>query len=360
DRVLAIPSPYLTYKVEYPRAIWHYTRGWAFLRTGLVGDARASRDSVYAIARAASPADSVVNNSTRDLLSIAGAILSGEILAAALATYGRDIYGAVFGWQLPLAFQALAIVSALVECFMVFGLWLPRLRRLAFVTGALFHLSIEAILPVRVFSFAMIAAYTLFLPAARLEVFVRARRERFLLTTVCGVLAAFAIHASLAWLLQNVSTPRRPQFALFLALGIFFGAVIAFPRWAAPSTGGRALVPVSLRVPLFTGLVLLQLWGALKPLFGYTNRFGWKMFTEVTRVGGAIEIERGGGWSEYEQSTWGNKLKPIWDSLSEQRDLMLGSAERVLADEPEATRARVRLRYEQNGERGEELIEVGR
>jgi tetratricopeptide (TPR) repeat protein len=82
DRVLAIPSPWLTYKVAYPRGIWHFTRGWAFLRKGDFANAQASRDSVYAIATAVGPADSVVNNSTQDLLRITGALLSGEILAA--------------------------------------------------------------------------------------------------------------------------------------------------------------------------------------------------------------------------------------------------------------------------------------
>jgi tetratricopeptide (TPR) repeat protein len=82
DRVLSIPSPYLTYKVQYPRAMWHYTRGWAFLRKGNFAEAEANRDSVYAIARAVGPADSVSNNSTQSLLWVAGAILSGEILAA--------------------------------------------------------------------------------------------------------------------------------------------------------------------------------------------------------------------------------------------------------------------------------------
>ncbi|HEV7589196.1 MAG TPA: hypothetical protein VGO40_13860 [Longimicrobium sp.] len=82
DRVLSIPSPYLTYRVAYPRGIWHFTRGWAFLRQGKISDAEASRDSVYEIARAVGEADSVVNNSARALLRIAAGTLSGEIFAA--------------------------------------------------------------------------------------------------------------------------------------------------------------------------------------------------------------------------------------------------------------------------------------
>lgn len=82
DRVLAIPSPYSTYPVAYPRAMWHYTRGWAYLRTGDPTRARASRDSLYKIAASVSPDSSVSNNSTQALLHVAGAVLSGEILAA--------------------------------------------------------------------------------------------------------------------------------------------------------------------------------------------------------------------------------------------------------------------------------------
>jgi hypothetical protein len=83
QRVLDIPSPYLTYKVAYPRGIWHFTRGWAYLRRGNIAAALASRDSVDAITVAVGMAqDSVVNNSARDLLRIAGLTLSGEIFAA--------------------------------------------------------------------------------------------------------------------------------------------------------------------------------------------------------------------------------------------------------------------------------------
>jgi tetratricopeptide (TPR) repeat protein len=83
ERVLHIPSPYLTYRVAYPRGIWHFTRGWAYLRQGDIAHAQASLDSVYRIARSVGLAhDSVVNNSAEELLLIAGQTLSGEIKAA--------------------------------------------------------------------------------------------------------------------------------------------------------------------------------------------------------------------------------------------------------------------------------------
>jgi tetratricopeptide (TPR) repeat protein len=83
QRVLDIPSPYRTYRVAYPLGIWHFTRGWAYLRQGKIDDAFASRDSLYEIAGLVGLRnDSVVNNSARELLQIAGQTLSGEIEAA--------------------------------------------------------------------------------------------------------------------------------------------------------------------------------------------------------------------------------------------------------------------------------------
>lgn len=75
-------SPYPRYAAAYPRAMWHYTRGWAHLRNGRMALAEAARDSVFAIATSLPPDSSVSNNRTTELLGIAGEILGGEILAA--------------------------------------------------------------------------------------------------------------------------------------------------------------------------------------------------------------------------------------------------------------------------------------
>lgn len=286
--------------------------------------------------------------------------LSGEILSAAVFTYGRSVDANVFDGKLALPLQCLAIASAALEAFMSFGLWLPRWRRLAFALGAFFHLAIEAVLPVRVFSFAMIAAYTLFLPKEQLSWFLRARREHFVLWLSAGVALAFSIQLCFGWLLRNKVVSGPNQVALGLALGIFFGLLAVLRSWRRPSRGGEAFLPVALRQPLFLALLVLQAWGATKPAFGFTNRFGWKMFTEVTKLGGKIELQRAGTWTELRQSTWQSTLKPRWDSLGEQRDLMVGTARRALETDPSASGARAWLRYERNGTLSEELIEVRR
>lgn len=77
-------SPYPKYKAAYPRAMWHYTRGWGHLRQGRLAQAQAARDSVFTIANSLPADSSVSNNPTRELLRIAGNILGGEILASQL------------------------------------------------------------------------------------------------------------------------------------------------------------------------------------------------------------------------------------------------------------------------------------
>jgi hypothetical protein len=286
--------------------------------------------------------------------------LSGEILQAALFTYGRKVYADVFGWDLPLLFPVLAVFATAFEGFMALALWSPRLRRVAIVMGTAFHLSIEALLPVRVFSFAMVAAYTLFLPARCLGPFVRLRRTHFVRASAGAVCAALASHLGRAWLLQTGSAPRRHQFALWFALLVWFGFLAAFPHCRAPSAGSGPLLPVALRRPLFGALLSIQFWGVFKPAFGFTDRFGWKMFSEVTEVGGTIELEQGGAWVEYPQNVLPATPRPIWDSLSERTDLMRGTARRALDEYPSARRARVSLNYVRNGSPGTRVIHIER
>ena len=63
--------------------MWHYARGLAFGATGQMAQAMAEHDSLVAI-EAASPADAMigVGNSTKAVLHVASAILSGQLLAA--------------------------------------------------------------------------------------------------------------------------------------------------------------------------------------------------------------------------------------------------------------------------------------
>lgn len=80
--VLDVPSPWPTFSQPYPRGMYHYTRGYAYLRTGQTAKASAQLDSLRAIAESI-PANAMVsNNSARTLLRISAQILSGEMLAA--------------------------------------------------------------------------------------------------------------------------------------------------------------------------------------------------------------------------------------------------------------------------------------
>jgi tetratricopeptide (TPR) repeat protein len=80
DGALRQPRPAPAY--DYAVGMWHTGRGWAFLRKGDAGAARASADSAFLYSRRLR-GKRIANNPADTLLMIAATTLSGEILAAA-------------------------------------------------------------------------------------------------------------------------------------------------------------------------------------------------------------------------------------------------------------------------------------
>ena len=77
-------------------------------------------------------------------------------------------------WRAPAAMSTLAVISIVVELFIAFGLWSPRLRRFAIIAGIGFHLVIIAVLDssrlsLAIFALSMFAVYVLFVDAERLK-----------------------------------------------------------------------------------------------------------------------------------------------------------------------------------------------
>jgi hypothetical protein len=91
--------------------------------------------------------------------------LSGEVMALMLKNEGW--LALPQPWRTPAVMSCLAMASIAAELFIAIGLWSPRLRRFAIVTGIGFHLSILAImnssrLSLLIFALSMFAAYVLF------------------------------------------------------------------------------------------------------------------------------------------------------------------------------------------------------
>jgi hypothetical protein len=96
------------------------------------------------------------------LAKSSGGWLSGGVLEAVDAT-GR-IRGPFSEVILTVvSFRLLAIGTFLIEWLLVFGLWVPRIRRWVAVAGVVLHLSIDGMMDVGTFSYEMIALYVVFL-----------------------------------------------------------------------------------------------------------------------------------------------------------------------------------------------------
>lgn len=81
DDILALPVP--GESLQYPRAIWHYARGMAFVSKGQLTEARQALKTLQAYAADESLRTLLVweTNSTLDLIGIAALTLEGELLS---------------------------------------------------------------------------------------------------------------------------------------------------------------------------------------------------------------------------------------------------------------------------------------
>ncbi|MCA9413521.1 MAG: HTTM domain-containing protein [Candidatus Omnitrophica bacterium] len=75
-----------------------------------------------------------------------------------------SFYGHISPWILDhFSYQALGLITVGTEIFLVFGLWIPRVRILAILAGVGLHLGIDSMMGVGSFSYQMIALYVAFL-----------------------------------------------------------------------------------------------------------------------------------------------------------------------------------------------------
>ncbi|MGB3496488.1 MAG: hypothetical protein WBA57_27420 [Elainellaceae cyanobacterium] len=90
DEILAAPAPEAD--LAYPTAVWHYARGMALANQGQLAQAEQELEAMEAIASSGALDGITVwdINTTNDLMSIASAVLNGEI-----AAQGGDLEGAI-------------------------------------------------------------------------------------------------------------------------------------------------------------------------------------------------------------------------------------------------------------------------
>jgi len=177
--------------------------------------------------------------------------------------------------------------------------------------------------------------------------------RRFLLPLL-GVAAAVIVDMTFAWYFEEVEFTQRQKIALVLAVVGFWLAVWlaeASPKDAVVPSRGR--LPASWRVPLVTVLAALELFAVTKPAFGFSNRFGWRMFTEVLTMRVDVDVQRGDAEWEAADVPWPpwttTGPRYHWDSLGEERILLQAYAEQLLAVDPELRAVRVTADYQRDG-----------
>jgi tetratricopeptide (TPR) repeat protein len=79
EKILALPQP--EQKLNYPRAIWHYAKGMAYVNTNKIDQAKVSLDSLKALAQSEDVKTMLIwgINTTADICNIAIHVLEGEL-----------------------------------------------------------------------------------------------------------------------------------------------------------------------------------------------------------------------------------------------------------------------------------------
>lgn len=80
DEILATPEP--DQDLSYPRGVWHYSRGMAYVAKAEIENAEQELEKLYAIADDDSLKEVVIMNHAYDLMQVARRVLEGEIAAA--------------------------------------------------------------------------------------------------------------------------------------------------------------------------------------------------------------------------------------------------------------------------------------
>jgi hypothetical protein len=249
-------------------------------------------------------------------------VLSGRALEATLYHYNLSSYPQLVGWRSPALFCALSWFTVATELGLAFALWHPRAFRWAAALGVCFHVSIAALLPVRIFSELMVASYVLFMPGSQLvraQAWV-ARRIRPALRAPACVVLALGLH------FLDPFAVERPR--SFVALGVALGMHMLWrPRERPAPEPPKALARIG--PAIVYGYLVLQAFAIAKPWLGFSKFGSWRMFSEVLTMRVETEVLQAGRWQKAifknRSQRWSRKnFDHYWTSLGEERFYLLG------------------------------------
>ena len=281
--------------------------------------------------------------------------LSGTILEASLLKYGT-VWPQYVSDTVPHGVAvALAIGTIGVEVLLAIGLWFRRTRPIVIGIGIAFHVGIEVLLPVRMFSWLMIASYALFLSSEELAVFERWLPTSRVFRTLAGAGTGVGLAAALCAILPYRLAPEQwLPFTVALSVGVAW-LVVTGRRRVWDDGRVRTLLPTPFR-PAFCAVLLGALLASVvRPAFGATDRFAFRMFKEVIVVAPRLYVRRGDQWVEGPLvgalHLWPGRRRGEayyrWDSWSEEEDLLQSYADWI-ATQPGIDEARVDVRFALN------------
>lgn len=271
--------------------------------------------------------------------------LSGYLMGQSLRHY-HYIYASRVAFYDQGLFQIAAIGTVAVEIGLAVLPWVRH--RLAWpIAAALaltFHGLIELALPVRCFSYLMIASFLLSAPPWFVARVVRLRLSRWPILAA-GSGAALAIFVNLVTAHWLGAYPLVAGFVpLTMAALATTAAIVHVSGRPQRSTRGP-ITPTRrrLRAALLLGWTVAHLGLVVKPALGGTNAFAWRMFTEDLKLEVALSLQ--GPGPDWRASplhgaigVWSaNGYLHHWSSWGEQRVLLERYADWLLDRYPGLT-----------------------
>lgn len=266
--------------------------------------------------------------------------LSGYLIGQAARHY-HYAYSSLVAWYPPVLFRAVAWASIGIELFLGLAPWRPRLWRRAALVALGFHGAIELLLPVRLFSYLAIASFAFSMPPG----IARRLRRRLPRSPQMRLLAGAALASALGWLTIGAGLyPRAPSAGAAWSMGL--GAAL-LALWLdgrvrrRPRPAPLESLAIRARVGLVAAFVATLLALALKPAWGGSHQFAWRMFTQDVRLQVNLEVREATDDWRPEPSLFGaahlwssDGYQHHWSSLPEQREFLEHYARWLLRRKP--------------------------
>lgn len=295
---------------------------------------------------------------TCGLTKLSALWLSGRVLREALYEY-QHVYEQFIDIDEPWLFRAFALATVCIELLLAVGLWNRKTRPWAMAAGVAFHLGIEVLMPVRMFSYLMIGSYVLFLDdetARRLQQAIETHAPW--LRALAGLALGWLINRLFSRFMDNYHYTPLADLPLLLSVPLLL-LILCLRGERSRSRIKRALAWPLLRwtIPM---LLVLQAALCLKPLLGRPSDFAFRIFTDLVTLQVNVSVSRGGEWTQIEP--WGaahrwssQQARYTWGTWDDERPLLAAYARWLAPRIRGAEAVRVEARARING--GPEIIE---